>query len=95
MTDLKRCPFCGSSDVKCMDDNVGCVRCADCGARGPCFDVYTEATWNDRQLHPALDELEAWLIWLKEQQAFIGGFELVNEVLDKLRELKSGAPEQK
>jgi Lar family restriction alleviation protein len=43
MTELKRCPFCKSANVKAQSEteewNISQVRCHDCGAIGPWVDI--------------------------------------------------------
>lgn len=56
MADLRKCPFCGSADVKLIDlkpgdPQVSCwVECVKCGATGPGspYRDRAEINWNDR-----------------------------------------------
>ena len=54
MTELKECPFCGSTDLSVMKEQVGYVKCNDCHAS--VFDDQfrydtraAEARWNHRK----------------------------------------------
>lgn len=50
MSDLKPCPFCGSSDLELYDEEQVIVRCRDCDARGPScnLDRKAQLAWNVR-----------------------------------------------
>ena len=88
MTNLKPCPFCGSSDLKFVRAPDNWIRCANCGAQGP-MATYACAAWNRRVPDPALAELEAWLLeqidW--HEDTF---HPPLKAALIKLRKLKSG-----
>lgn len=51
MSDLKPCPFCGSSDLELFNDEEQVmIRCRDCDARGPScnLDRKAQVEWNVR-----------------------------------------------
>ena len=65
MTELKPCPFCGSSDIKAPYDYfVYIVKCENCGAKltGTYSKEGVEAKWNTRPTDPrtaeALEKLQ-------------------------------------
>lgn len=51
---MKRCPFCGSSKIRCVErtsysgpyDKV--AQCEECGARGPSFEKNAMEAWEKR-----------------------------------------------
>lgn len=60
---MKNCPFCGSENVTEGEQaiqftSLWCVKCDDCGARGPHVDKYSTRwmrdKWNERSLEKKL-----------------------------------------
>lgn len=49
--ELLPCPFCGSSDLECLNDGYNCtIACLDCHAEGPPMptEPVAAAAWNQR-----------------------------------------------
>ena len=61
MTELKPCPFCGSTDLSHeVDDGLAWKKCDKCGATGPAVSKYDEdgdPDWNTRTPPPVDSEL--------------------------------------
>ena len=66
MSEIKPCPFCGSTDIKLHDEISHAVWCQECFAEMPSIDIESAVElWNTRPIEDALNariaELEAEL----------------------------------
>ena len=69
MSELKPCPFCGSTDIKLHDEISHAVWCQECFAEVPSIDIESAIKlWHTRPIEDALNariaELEAEQRWI-------------------------------
>lgn len=56
MSELKPCPFCGSTDIKLHDEISHAVWCQECFAEVPSIDIESAIKlWNTRPIEDALN----------------------------------------